>query len=246
MAFFRYPDELILDTFRFILGFSILSIASYTDIKMRRAPNVLWIIMGLAGLIILIVQYWIDGLQEWTYLLFIPIFMVLIYLLFYVGLIFGGADAKALMALSILAPFWPSLIKPLPSFSMMPFPWVIFTNSIILFLLIPPALFIYNAVKGEIELPYALLGYRMEIEKAKEKFVWPLEKFDGNRRRLVIMPKEFDATEQLNELEKRGLKKVWVTPKIPFMIPLLIGFVISFFYGDILFAAINFMLRNPF
>jgi prepilin signal peptidase PulO-like enzyme (type II secretory pathway) len=38
--------------------------------------------------------------------------------------------------------------------------------------------------------------------------------------------------------EKEGIKDIWVTPKIPFMIPLLAGFLTSFFLGDILSAII--------
>ena len=36
------------------------------------------------------------------------------------------------------------------------------------------------------------------------------------------------------QFEKLGIKKIWVTPKIPFMIPLLMGFIITFLIGDLL------------
>jgi preflagellin peptidase FlaK len=50
------------------------------------------------------------------------------------------------------------------------------------------------------------------------------------------MPKDFDVEDELNEFEKKGINEIWVTPKIPFMIPLLAGFIVAFIFGDILFT----------
>jgi len=74
----------------------------------------------------------------------------------------------------------------------------------------------------------------MNVSKAKEKFVWPLEKIVDGKRRFAYMPKEFDVEDELQEFENLGIKEIWVTPKIPFMIPLLAGFICSFILGDIL------------
>lgn len=79
----------------------------------------------------------------------------------------------------------------------------------------------------------------MNLEKAKEKFVWPLERIIDGERKFFYMPKEFDAEEEFEEFEKQDIKEIWVTPKIPFMIPLLAGFISSFVMGDILFNLIN-------
>ena len=232
----------MLDIARFIAGVAILGYASYTDIKTRMASNVLWITMGLLGAVLLVIQYFTVGIENPIQLLFIPILIVIVYVLFYIGIIFGGADAKAIMALTILTPLWPDIsdfpIHP----SLMPFTWSIFSNAIILFLFIPPAFLIFNAIRRDVELPYALLGYRMDAEKAKKKFVWPLEKIVNGKRKLVFMPEDFDATEHIDELEKAGMKKIWVTPKVPFMIPLLVGFIVAFIYGDILFVIVDLII----
>jgi preflagellin peptidase FlaK len=231
----------LLDITRLAVGIAILSYASYTDIKTRRASNMLWVIMGVAGGILLIIQYFTIGFGDKTmYLVFIPIMIVLVYFLFQMRLIFGGADAKALMALAILVPL-PPIINSIPLWknSIMPAPWIIFSNSVVLFLFIPLSLLIFNAVKRNIEFPYCLLGYKMTIEKAKEKFVWPLEKIKDGKRKFMYMPKDFDTQKELEEFEKRGMNEIWVTPKIPFMIPLLAGFIASFILGDILFYLIN-------
>lgn len=232
----------LLDITRLIVGIAILSYASYTDIKTRRASNMLWILMGSIGAILLVVQYFTTYFENQNiyYLIFIPIMIGLVYILFQMRLIFGGADAKALMAIAILTPFQP-IIENIPVYngSVMPFSWTIFSNSIIIFLLVPLSLLFYNIAKRNIKFPYALLGYKMSVEKAKEKFVWPLEKLVEGKRKFMYMPKDFDADKELEEFEKNGITEIWVTPKIPFMIPLLGGFICSFIIGDILFYLIN-------
>jgi preflagellin peptidase FlaK len=160
----------------------------------------------------------------------------LVYLLFQMRLIFGGADAKALMALAILLPLQPSINQfPLWGESMMPGSWTIFANSVLLFLFIPLGLLIYNITKRNLKFPYCLLGYKMKISKARQKFVWPLQKIVNGKLQLVKMPKDFDAEEEFKAFEKQGIEEIWVTPKIPFMIPLLAGFIFTFVFGDIMF-----------
>jgi len=230
----------ILDTIRLITGLTILFYASYTDIKTRRASNTLWILMGAIGVILLIVQYFTTGFENLYYLLFIPIMIGLVYALFQLRLIFGGADAKALMAIAILVPIEPAIGQiPLWKGGIMPFSWSIFANSLIVFILIPISLLIYNIAKKNIQFPYAFLGYKMNVQKAKEKFIWPLEKLEDGKRKFIFMPKDFDALEELAEFEKNNITEIWVTPKIPFMVPLLFGFILAFVFGDILFSFIS-------
>jgi preflagellin peptidase FlaK len=83
------------------------------------------------------------------------------------------------------------------------------------------------------------MGYRISVEKAKEKFVWPMERFVDGKLKMSYMPKDFDIKEELALFEKKGIKKIWVTPKIPFMIPLLAGYIVSFTFGNIVFHYIN-------
>lgn len=79
----------------------------------------------------------------------------------------------------------------------------------------------------------------MTIKKAREKFVWPLERIVDGKRKFYSMPKDFDIEEELMEFEKHNITEIWVTPKIPFMIPLLAGYICAFIIGDILFTLID-------
>ncbi len=232
-------DVTILNAIRLITGIVLLAYASYTDVKTRRAANILWVIMAIVGAILLLIQYLDGGFPNVWYLVFIPIMIALMYLFFQMRLLFGGADAKALMALAILVPIQP-IMGDLPIWSsFMPGSWIIFANATILFLLIPISLLIYNIGKRHIQFPHSLLGYVISVEKAKQKFVWPLEKIKDGKRKLMYMPKNFDIDQELAEFEKQGITEIWVTPKIPFMIPLLIGFLLSFLLGDLLLQLVR-------
>jgi preflagellin peptidase FlaK len=146
------------------------------------------------------------------------------------------------MALAILVPIQP-LIGPFPLWVLfLPGSWSIFANAIILFLFIPISLLLFNIAKRNLRFPHCLLGYIITVEKAKQTFVWPMEKIKNGKRKLVYMPKNFNVDEELAEFEKLGIKEIWVTPKIPFMIPLLAGFLVAFFLGDILFQIMKILL----
>lgn len=240
-----------LDLTRLIVGIGILGYASYTDIKTRRASNMLWLIMGVIGFILLVFQMYIymnhdpdmfDLMK--LYLIFIPFMIGLVYVLFQLRLIFGGADAKALMALALLLPFpvlnWvPLSDTSLPLFegtaNNLPYCWGVFINALFLFLFIPIALLLYNIFKKNIAFPHVFLGYKLSIEKAKEDFVWPMEQIDEDgKKQFIYMPKEYEIDEELEKFVKNGYKEIWVTPKIPFMIPLLIGYITVFIFGSFL------------
>ena len=238
-------DEALFDIIRLLVGIIILLYASYTDIKTRRASNMLWVIMGSIGVILLVIQWFTIDFENPYYLLFIPIMIGLMFALFQLRLIFGGADAKALMALAILVPLKPEILQfPLFEGSViaMPGSWIIFSNSILLFLFIPLSLLVFNVLKRNIEFPFCVLGYKMSVEKAKKTFVWPLEKIKDGKRKFSYMPKEFDIDDELSAFEKLGIKKIWVTPKVPFMIPLLAGFIATFVLGDILSHILQFFM----
>jgi preflagellin peptidase FlaK len=239
-------DATILDIIRLITGAILLAYASYTDIKTRRASNILWVIMAIVGAILIIIQflYVKDGFPNIWYLVFIPIMIGLMYLFFQMRLLFGGADAKALMALAILVPIQP-VIEGFPlwrPYLSLPGSWIIFANATILFLLIPISLLVINIGKRNLRFPHCLLGYVISVEKAKQTFVWPMEKIKDGKRKLVYMPKNFNVEEELAEFEKLGIKEIWVTPKIPFMIPLLAGFLAAFILGDILLQIVQLIL----
>ncbi len=83
----------------YLVAIPLLAIASYTDLKTRTASNKLWLIMGIAGVILLF-------FSPFDLLYFLLIVMIVgILLAMFSTLPVGGADIKALITLAILFPY---------------------------------------------------------------------------------------------------------------------------------------------
>ena len=234
--------SLYLNITRLFVGCLILLYASYTDIKTRKASDILWIIIGIIGGFLLIIDISFIGIENVISLLLIPVMIIVIYLLFQFLPFFGGADVKALMSLAILVPFEPRFFMFPIWGSIMPFTWIILSNSVFIYLVIPISLFFYNLYKRNLDVPYCFLGYKIDLYKAKERFVWPLEKIEDGKIKISYLSMNKDNDDIYKKFEEEGISNIWVTPKIPFMIPLLIGFILSFFVGDILFLIMSMIL----
>jgi len=225
-------SHMLLDILRFAIGMSVLIYASYTDFKFRIARDELWVIVAVTGLLMMPFSDYSFLKVAFSFVIIIPISFSLLLL----GM--GGADAKALLSISLLVPLFPHIgnlplwVAPVE----FPFPLIIFTNSLLIFLVIPFAFFIHNVKNRNTDFPFCFLGYRMRASDVGKKFVWPMEKMENGRRKKTILPqKNVDVGAFGNEM-------IWVTPKVPFLIPLTVGYFISFVLGDILYKIISLFL----
>ena len=97
--------------------------------------------------------------------------ILIIYFLFQFLPFFGGADVKALMTLAILVPYQPNFFVFPIAESILPYVWVILSNSVLIYLIIPISLLIFNIYNKNLNFPHCLLGYKMDLSKAKNSFV---------------------------------------------------------------------------
>lgn len=230
------------------MGASVLAFASYTDWRWRRAPNVLWLVIAGAGLALLGVEAVLDWrafAARWPYLVGAPVFIALIYGLWYFGLIAGGADAKALMAIALLAPFPLALGDGIPLLQApVPGAFSVLGNSLILFLVIPIAFLVWNLAHGALRFPHLFLGIKRRAADVRRGHAWPMEIVDetGARKTKLFASRMSDSEieETFDRVQALGDERVWVSPKIPFMIPMLAGYVSAYFVGDMM---IGIMMR---
>ncbi len=190
---------------------------------------------------LLISQFWSDA-YLWQ-LLVIPILFVLIFFLYQFNVIKGGADAKALMAIALLMPRYP-MIGPFPLVHVtvdatqyiMPFAILVLFNAALLTLVVPLIMFFYNLYKRDVKIPAMLFGYMMELPDVRTKFVWPMEYIkDGKIRISAFVRPDDSIEEQIDQLEAAGKTRLWVTPKIPFLIPITASIIFSSIVGNIIF-----------
>ncbi len=202
---------------RLFIGAIILAYASYTDIKTREASNFLWIFMAIIGTIFLL-SYKIDDFFK--ILASISISFLVGMLLYFSDM--GGADVKAIWAISIL--------RPISNEIFFIFPVSVLINSLFLVLPIPLIFLGYNILHKNFEFPYCLFGYKMKANVAKNGFVWAMEK-EGKKS--INPQKDVD-------LSSFGEKEIWVTPQLPFLLFIFFGYITAFIFGNFLFAILSF------
>jgi len=80
----------------------------------------------------------------------------------------------------------------------------------------------------------------MDLPDARNKFVWPMEYVKDGAVKISAFVKSDDSTEeQINQLEASGKTRIWVTPKIPFLIPITVSLLFSTIVGNIIFFLVR-------
>jgi len=254
---------------RYAVAIICFTIASWQDYKTREISDWIWISMVIVGLPLLIYEATVKWWTIWVNMAIISImFSILIGLATYKLDLFGGADSKAIMALSILIPVMPEELSiKLGTHGITPIST--FNNSILISIIYAAYLLMkntYRVVMGERifqglereslfkKLLAMSTGYRIELKKLKKsRFLYPMEEvaFEGNtiKRKLNIRIGVSNCESKLNDIIKlydEGLIKdgyVWVTPALPLIVFMLLGLILTFTYGDLIF---KFMLMIRF
>lgn len=241
----------MLDILKILFCTPFLIYSCFSDVKTRRVTNKLWLIMLAGGSPLILYDIYREGVAYLPRLFIsVGLIFVLVYLLFQFGT-FGGADAKSLISLSIILPVYPKLYvsgvgfpvnKPLIDL----FAFGIFGNAVLLTIVVPFGLAVYNLAKMgfHIDKPaYIFIGYKAKITELAGRHIKLIENFevvDGavkcHFKRGGIEINE-EVISELKTLSDMGLIKeeIWVTPGLPFMIPITLGFFVAVFYGDLIF-----------
>jgi archaeal preflagellin peptidase FlaK len=168
--------------------------------------------------------------------------------LFEAGVLYGGADAKAVMAAGLLLPTFASVVLPLPPafgyvLSVLPFSVDLLMNAAVLSIAIPIAIALRNLARREFRFPAGFIGYMLPVDQLPHRFVWledPLA--SGARDRDEIETSEDDQAERERiaaELKARGIARVWVTPQIPFLVVMAVGAVAALLAGNLVLDLVS-------
>ena len=171
------------DIFGVIFCMLILIYACYSDIQKRSVPNKLWLLMIAVGIPIAGYNIFISGMPFLIRFIFSIFFTFVLSYLFFRFNLFGGADAKCLIAISVLIPVHPGFTLYfythhfLPNFNSYwilmndPFPFAITTllNAAIVSLIAPIYMISYNFLRlhpKEVRenLSSVFIGYKLRID----------------------------------------------------------------------------------
>jgi preflagellin peptidase FlaK len=140
----------------------VLGWAAWRDVKIRRVPNNVWVPLALVGLLALALDaHDLQGGGYWRlYLLQIAVSLGIVapfgYLFWWFGG-FGGADAKALLVLTVLFPAYPTFRLavgnvPMEATPLGVFSLTILSNTVLVGIAYPVVLALRNALRGHVAL----------------------------------------------------------------------------------------------
>jgi len=232
--------------------------SSYLDLRTRRVPNRVWklMLLTLSGFLLY------EALNGGTPFLFHLIFsffssFFLAYMLFRIR-IFGGADAKALIVIGTLFPIYPALELYGYNFPLLGIPpaglfsFTVLENAFLFTVAVPLGIFCYNLFHYTpvmLKKPfYLFFAYRIKISDLRKlleegKHIRLAERFELNNGKLNPsfagrgITVNHNILSRLEAHEKDGLLEntIWVTPGLPFMVPLTVSFVLAVLVGDLIY-----------
>lgn len=266
-------------TVRYIAGSIILLYAIWTDLTERRVPNPVWAVTLAIGVLMILVDVFF-GDPPYIWIFAAPLVGVFAYSLWRLGLLFGGADAKCVIAFAILCPFPPALVTTAGTVyphlvTLTPAAVTMFTNAVVLTIAIPVFYLLVNLVRGRLHPLAMFLGTRMPLSKVATEPVWVMEwvepapqvdseegpslmessedpdltpeglpevapeEIEGAKVAMKYFPtRAGDYARNLARLQKMGVEEVWVTPKVPFMVPLFFGWLVAWTAGDLIVSIV--------
>jgi preflagellin peptidase FlaK len=249
--------DAVLDLGAFVLSLFFLSYSAYSDLKTREVSDRVWVTYLPLAISILFLRLVLA--PDLLIMSIASVFVALCvsFLVFYMGL-FGGADAKALICLSIALPSYPSFCKPLLTVLNPLFPLAILYNSYlfslstVVYVVVKNLAWKYKTRRGFFEnyeavplltkIATFLTGYKTRFKVLKDRvYLYPMEEILRNnggflRRLKLFTPADIERNDLVRDLEGFLMndEEVWVTPGIPLLVFVLIGLVSTTLIGDVL------------
>ncbi|MFB6160593.1 MAG: A24 family peptidase C-terminal domain-containing protein [Haloferacaceae archaeon] len=147
-----------------LLAVPVLAWAAWQDVRTRRVDDRAWLVLGALGVALLAWELW----TTWTTApafrrrLFLGRVAVSVFVVggmgvgfYYVPAGFGGADAKAILAIAVLFPTYPTYYLPTTALPLSVttvgvFSLTVLTNTVVLGLAQPAVVAVRNALDGDV------------------------------------------------------------------------------------------------
>ncbi len=169
--------------------------------------------------------------------------------LFEAGLLFGGADAKAVMIAGVLVPVLASPIvgatsASRPLLAYLPLPVNLVMNAALLSAAIPLGLALRNVARREFHGLGTFTGYSIAVRELPHRFVWVRNPMSREARAeeeaIETSDQDRERRERIaQELSDRGVARIWVTPQIPYLVVLTCGAVAAVLAGNLVLDLIT-------
>lgn len=208
--------------------------------------------LGAAIFGILLWEFTVDGMgPRFASVLGAVLLQGLFYLFYLRGILRGGADAKAYMALAVLVPTPVGAIPgtPFPLLAggpavlalLWPFAFAVLANAALISVVIPISLAALNASRGHTGVQM-LFGYRLSLDLIAERHVWLMERAEKGGTVVFLQPRDLGrrgTRRAIDRLRAAGADSAWVSPQVPFLVPTAAAFLVTGLMGNLLLALVG-------
>ncbi len=252
----------MLELVKAVASLTFLLVASYFDYREREVPDTVWVVFILATLPLTLIELYFSPSLVMGTLLSIAFSIAVFVTIFSLGF-YGGADAKALISLSLAMPLPPSQTTTLALGYLLPFfPVSVLNNTLVLSVMVLPYAPISNVLwklrnrsplfsgleSEPVSKKIAALLLCINTEKSKIK---PYDSIaeeitvapDGKvLRRLVVSWRVEGETQRSIDYEELP-QDVFVSFSLPMLLFIASGFVTALFLGDIILWLVGSMFK---
>ncbi|MGD0717996.1 MAG: hypothetical protein ABSA15_00220 [Thermoplasmata archaeon] len=232
----------------FVAGFALQHLFSWEEHWEAASPRLLGLVDAVLYVgtgAVLLAAAWEYGVGGGG----VPLSIVAVYVtvltargLFEARILYGGADAKAVIVVAVVLPLWatPLLVGSptlTPILEVIPFALTVLVNAAVLTLLVPIALAIRNARRGELSFPKGFLGMSIPTDELPARYVWAHDpSLDQDHPPDDVATSAEDRqlrVRQAAELRARGVERVWVSPQVPMVLFLALGAGLGLLVGNL-------------
>ncbi len=248
-----------IDAISVFTSVAFLTYGSWSDVKTREVPDRVWLALLPVAITLTSIRVAIHRELLQTSATSVILCLIFSALLLRSGF-FGGADVKALICISVSNPMPPMIVKPVIGFLHPFFPITVFCNSCLIalsscvyvalrnaLLLLKEGGNLFSGFEDEPAWRKALAfvsGYKADLSDLEEKrYLYPMERLlmrrEGAMRRFTfLIDVEADREEMVEELRRHVRdgsvpREVWVSPGLPMLVFLNVGYALSTTLGDL-------------
>lgn len=233
----------------------MLSIGAYYDLKTREVDDRLWTVFGAAGVVLYAWEYVSGAMADLQMVMVSVSLPAAIAIALYRYGFFGGADAKALVAISVILPtYYPTMpfyVHPITAITVL-------TNAVLFALAVP----LYNALSnlakvargGRIfegfeeerkwrKILACLVGTpTLNTKKMRHCSVIECPADEGKKKfSFRLNSDDYDDScgcDMCSYSRAAAGGPTWLSQNLPFLVFMLVGFLAAMLFGDILFQVL--------
>jgi len=232
MIYSSFSEGIKLEYVMMIIGAALILLNILTDVFGDGVTEKIFHVLTALMFLIPLALSFDDMLVKQFFMIF-AVFVIFL-LMFFTGIIKGGADVKCLIVISMVFSSYPSFLSFPVISSPDIFHEIIFQFSLMTLLFAAlfslfTVFYIMSKNIGNSTNMKRYTGFEMSIEEAKRSHVWPLQ-FVSDGKVMTTWKAQDPAV--LDDLSAAGSEKVLVTPMVPFLVPITAAVIFLVLIGN--------------